>query len=265
MLLATIPLGWRLAIYLLAGIGAGIANGIAGGGTFVTFPTLLATGAQALTANVTTTVGVVPSYLGGIRGFRFQLRGHRDLLRSLVPSCVLGTAAGCSLLLLGSPHLFALVVPWLIGSGTLLFALAPLITKRLAHVDHAHPARRWGLFIGIFVVAIYGGYFGAGMGILLLAVMALSLPFEIQELQGLRSVLSLIINVIAAFIFVARGHLDRRRRLHVPDRHAGRWMARGHVDTSALTERRAHRHNRRRTRHHRSLGDHGVGNSRLHL
>jgi uncharacterized membrane protein YfcA len=207
MLIATLPLGWRLTVYLLAGIGAGIANGIAGGGTFVTFPTLLATGAQALTANVTTTVGVVPSYLGGIRGFRFQLRDHRDLLRSLVPSCALGTATGCSLLLLGSPHLFALVVPWLIGSGTLLFALAPLITKRLAHVDHAHPARRWGLFIGIFVVAIYGGYFGAGMGILLLAVMALSLPFEIQELQGLRSVLSLIINVIAALIFVVRGHL----------------------------------------------------------
>jgi uncharacterized membrane protein YfcA len=207
MLIATLPLGWRLSVYLLAGIGAGIANGIAGGGTFVTFPTLLATGASALTANVTTTVGVVPSYLGGIRGFRFQLRGHRDLIRSLVPSCLLGTALGCALLLLGSPHLFALIVPWLIGSGTLLFALAPRITKRLAHVDHAHRARRWGLFVGVFVVAIYGGYFGAGMGILLLAVMAVSLPLEIQDLQGLRSVLSLIINALAALIFVFRGHL----------------------------------------------------------
>jgi len=204
---ATLPLGWRLTVYLLAGIGAGIANGIAGGGTFITFPTLLATRAPALTANVTTTVGVVPSSLGNIHEFRYQLRGHRDLIRSLISSCVLGTVLGCVLLLLGSPHLFALVVPWLIGSGTVLFALAPVITKRLAHVDHAHPARRWGLFIGIFVVAIYGGYFGAGMGILLWAVMALSLPFEIQELQGLRGVLSLIINFIAAAIFVLRGHL----------------------------------------------------------
>lgn len=207
MLEATIPLAWRLSLYLLAGIGAGIANGIAGGGTFVTFPTLLAMGASALTANVTTTVGIVPSFLGGIRGFRFQLRGHGDLIRSLIPPCVLGTSAGCALLLVGSPHLFALVVPWLIGAGTLLFALAPLITRRLAHVDHAHPARRWGLFIGVFIVAVYGGYFGAGMGILLLAVMALSLPFEIQELQGLRSVLSLVINALAALIFVVRGHL----------------------------------------------------------
>jgi len=69
MFVATLPLGWRLSVYLLAGIGAGIANGIAGGGTFVTFPTLLATGASALTANVTTTVGVVPSYLGAYGGF----------------------------------------------------------------------------------------------------------------------------------------------------------------------------------------------------
>src|ERR1700684_2890432 len=117
MLIATLPLGWRLCIYLLAGIGAGIANGIAGGGTFVTFPTLLATGAQALTANVTTTVGVVPSYLGGIRGFRFQLRGHRELIRSLVPSCVLGTALGCALLLLGSPPPLAVLVRPPPGSG----------------------------------------------------------------------------------------------------------------------------------------------------
>jgi uncharacterized membrane protein YfcA len=207
MVVATLPLLWRLPIYLLAGIGAGIANGIAGGGTFVTFPTLLATGASALTANVTTTVGVVPSYLGGIRGFRGQLHVHRALIRSLVPYCLAGTASGCTLLLLGSPKTFQLVVPWLIGAGTLLFAFAPLITKRLAHIDHAHPGRRWGLYVGIFLIAMYGGYFGAGMGILLLAVMAVSLPFEIAELQGLRSVLSLIINLLAALIFVVRGHL----------------------------------------------------------
>lgn len=207
MLDAALPLMWRLTIYLLAGIGAGVANGVAGGGTFVTFPTLLATGASALTANVTTTVGVVPSYFGVIRGFRFQLRGHRDLIRSLVPSCLLGAATGCTLLLLGSAQLFQLVVPWLIGAGTLLFAFAPIITRRLAHVEHSHPGRRWALYIGIFLVSVYGGYFGAGMGILLLAVMAVTLPFGLRELQGLRSVLSLIINTLAAIIFVFRGHL----------------------------------------------------------
>jgi len=207
MLASTIPLAWRLVIYLCAGVAAGIANGIAGGGTFITFPTLLAMGASALEANVSTTVGVVPSYFGGIRGFRPQIAQHRQLIRSLLPSCLVGTSIGCALLLLGSAEQFRLVVPWLIGAGTALFALAPMITRRLAHIDHDHPGRRGALFVGIFVVSIYGGYFGAGMGILLLAVMAVSLPFEITELQGLRSVLSLVINSVAAIIFVVRGHL----------------------------------------------------------
>ena len=207
MLASTIPLAWRLVIYLCAGVAAGIANGIAGGGTFITFPTLLVMGASALEANVSTTVGIVPSYLGGIRGFRPQIAQQRELIRSLVPSCLAGTSLGCAFLLLGSAEQFRLVVPWLIGAGTLLFALAPMITRRLEHVDHNHPGRRGAMFVGIFLVSIYGGYFGAGMGILLLAVMAVSLPLEITELQGLRSVLSLIINSVAAIIFVIRGHL----------------------------------------------------------
>jgi hypothetical protein len=99
------------------------------------------------------------------------------------------------------------VVPWLIGAATILFALAPQINKRLAHIDHGHGARRWALFIGIFLASVYGGYFGAGLGILLLAVLAVSLPLEIHELQGMRSVFSMIINIIAAIIFIIRGHL----------------------------------------------------------
>jgi len=207
MLASSIPLAWRLVIYLCAGVAAGVANGIAGGGTFITFPTLLVMGATALEANVSTTVGVVPSYLGGIRGFRPQIAAHRRLIRSLSPSCLAGTSLGCALLLLGSAEQFRLVVPWLIGAGTLLFAAAPMITRRLAHVAHDHPGRRGGLYLGVFVVSIYGGYFGAGMGILLLAVMAVSLPFELTELQGLRSALSFMINSVAAIIFVVRGHL----------------------------------------------------------
>jgi uncharacterized protein len=198
---------WRLSLVLLAGIGAGIANGVAGGGTFITFPTLLATGVPALQANLSTTVGVVPSYLGSLRVFRHQLGEHRALIKTLLPACVLGTAAGCTLLFEGSPALFRSVVPWLIGCGTALFALSPLITRRLAHVDTAHPARRWGLYVGIFLSSVYGGYFGAGMGILLLAVMGLTLPLKIHEVQGLRNALSLIINMVAALIFIIHGHL----------------------------------------------------------
>jgi hypothetical protein len=207
MFAASLPLFWRLFVFLLAGIGAGVANGVAGGGTFITFPTLLATGIQALQANVSTSVGVLPSYVGGISGFRRQIASHAKLIRSLLPSCLLGASLGCVLLLSASPGTFRAVVPWLIGAGTLLFAMAPTITKRLAHIDHAHPSRRWTLYIGVFAASIYGGYFGAGLGILLLAVMAITLPFEMPELQGLRNLLSLIINSCAAIIFIFRGHL----------------------------------------------------------
>lgn len=207
MFASSLALGWRLLIFLAAGIGAGVANGIAGGGTFITFPTLLATGIQALQANVSTSVGVLPSYFGGIRGFRHQIAPHKDLLKSLLPSCLLGASTGCVLLLTAAPSTFRSVVPWLIGAGTLLFALSPVITKRLSHVDHSHPARRWTLFIGIFFCSVYGGYFGAGLGVLLIAVMAVSLPFDMPDLQGLRNVLSLVINSCAAIIFIFRGHL----------------------------------------------------------
>jgi uncharacterized membrane protein YfcA len=207
VLASQLPLLTRLVIYLAAGIGAGIANGVAGGGSFVTFPTLLATGIGALQANISTTVGVLPSYVGGISGFRRQLGTHRDLIVSLVPSCLLGAATGCTLLLVGSSSTFRSVVPWLIGAGTAVFALAPLVTKRLEHIEHAHPSRRGVLYVGVFAVSVYGGYFGAGMGIMLLAVMAVTLPLELAELQGLRNVLSLIINLCAATIFLVHGHL----------------------------------------------------------
>jgi uncharacterized membrane protein YfcA len=207
MSVATIPLVLRLTVFLVAGVAGGISNGVAGGGTFIVFPTMLAMGIPALQANVSSSVGVVPSFFGGMRSFRHQLAKHRTLIRSLLPSCLFGTAAGCALLLGGSPSTFRAVVPWLIGAGTLLFAFAPLITRRLAHIHDSHPARRWALFAGVFLVSVYGGYFGAGLGILLLAVMAVTLPLDIHEIQGLRIVLSMVISSLAAVIFLIRGHL----------------------------------------------------------
>lgn len=206
--MAEISLFPRLAVLLLAGIAAGISNGIAGGGTFITFPTMLAVGIPSLQANLSSSVGVVPSYIGGIRGFRQQLSVHRRLMLTLLPSCLAGALSGCALLLMGSPSTFKHIVPWLIGAGTVLFGLSPFITKRLAHVDHSHPGRKWVLFVGIFLASVYGGYFGAGLGILLLAIMAVTLPYEIHELQGLRNVLSIVINSFAAVVFIIRGNLN---------------------------------------------------------
>ena len=207
MATTVLPLLWRLTIELAAGVAAGVANGIAGGGTFITFPTLLALGLPSLTANVTSSVGVLPSYVGGIRGFRAEIRTHASLLRTVIPPCVGGALVGCALLLLFPSSAFHAVVPWLVGLGTVLFTLSPLITKRLAHLRHDHPGRTWSLIGGMFLVAIYGGYFGAGLGILLLAVMAISLPYDIATLQGLRNVLSTIVNGAAAVVFITRSHL----------------------------------------------------------
>ncbi len=212
MVATALPLAWRLVIFGVAGIAAGISNGIAGGGTFLSFPTLLALGIPTLQANVSSTVGVLPSALGGIRGFRHELSAHKQLIRSLIPTCFLGALTGTALLLLGSTQTFRNVVPWLIGIATLLFAMAPRITKRLAKIEHeidegTEPIRRRALFIGIFISSAYGGYFGAGLGIVLLAVMALTLPYEIYVLQGLRSALSMLINAVAAAVFIIRGHL----------------------------------------------------------
>ena len=207
---APFALGWRLGIYVSSPVSAaGIANGIAGGGTFITFPTLLGVGVPALHRQHLhhgrggaelhrVTSGLSPA-VAAARATH-SLAGAR--LRARAP------LRGCALLLAGSSSTFREVVPWLIGAGTVLFALSPIITRSLAHVDTEHSgARRVGLYLGIFVASVYGGYFGAGMGILLLAVMALTLPVEIDELQGLRNALSLIINVVAA--------LDLRRPRHL--------------------------------------------------
>lgn len=211
MLAASLPLGLKIVIIFLAGCAAGISNGIAGGGTFLSFPTLLALGIPSLTANMSSSVGILPSTFGGIRGFRRELKIHRNLLKELVPTCVLGSGAGTTLLLVGSNHTFSRVVPWLIGMATILFAISPRVTKMLAKMERAtgHGAvRRRSLFVGIFIASMYGGYFGAGLGIVLLAVMALTLPYDINVLQGLRVALSLLINAIAGVVFIIRGHLS---------------------------------------------------------
>jgi uncharacterized membrane protein YfcA len=208
VLALSVPLAARLAIYLVAGVAAGIANGIAGGGSFITFPTMLALGVPQIQANVSSSVGVLPSYLGGLQGFRRELAARLPLIRRLLPACIIGTLVGTALLLQGSPGQFKAVVPWLIGGATLLFALAPLLTRKLAHVDHNHPTRRAALQSGVFLVALYGGYFGAGLGIMLLAVMGLTLPDDLDTLHGLRSALSTVINAVAAIVFIIRGHLN---------------------------------------------------------
>jgi uncharacterized protein len=206
--LGALSAAWRAVLLAVAGVGAGVANGVAGGGTFITFPTLLALGIAPLQANVSSTVGLVPSVLGGVGVFRAELREHRATLRAAVPWCLVGSATGTAVLLTSPASDFRAAVPWLIGIATVLFALAPLITRALAARAGGDARRRALLGPGVLVASAYGGYFGAGLGIVLLAVLALALDEAILTLQGLRIALGLTTNLLAAAVFLVRGRLS---------------------------------------------------------
>ncbi len=208
MLAATLPAGWRETVIALAGVLGGAANGVAGGGTFITFPTLLALGVPALRANLSTTVGVTPSYFAGVATMRGRAPEARERLRLLLAPAVAGSLLGCALLFAFSAQTFRDVVPYLIGAATVVFAAAPWITARTGAARPGSRTHRRALVAGVFVASTYGAYFGAGLGIVLLALMSVTLPDGVHRLQGLRALLSTAVSVVASVVFVVHGGLD---------------------------------------------------------
>ena len=201
----------HVVLLLLGGLGAGIFNGVAGGGSLISFPLLLALGYPALTANVTNTVGIWPGYLGGAAGFRHQISGQRERLVRLSPVAVLGGIAGAILLLTTSSATFRSIAPWLVLAASVLFAAQPLLRRALDGASHAPPRTRPVLLSGgMFVASVYGGYFGAGMGVMLLAILGLALPDTIARTSGLRTALSILVNGVAAAVFLIHGGLPWR-------------------------------------------------------
>jgi uncharacterized membrane protein YfcA len=195
------------ALLVLAGIGAGIFNGVAGGGSLISFPVLLALGYPALTANITNTVGIWPSYLASAAGFRREIGDQRARLLRLTPVALAGGVVGAVLLLTTSEAAFADVVPWLILGAAALFAVQPWLRRALDRGE-AHPRPRPVLLVvGVFAASLYGGYFGAAMGVMFLAVLGLALPVSLAHTSGLRAVLSVLVNGIAAVVFLAHGGL----------------------------------------------------------
>lgn len=188
----------------LAGAGAGLINGIAGGGSLVSFPALLAVGYPALSANVTSTVGIWPGYLSGVAGFAKELGGQRERLVGVGPVVLAGSVAGGVVLLTTPSSAFARVAPALVLFASALFALQPLLARRL-RAGAASSTHRLALQIGTFFASAYGAYFGAGLGVVLLAVLGSTIRDTLVRVNGMRSVLSLVINTIAALIFVADG------------------------------------------------------------
>ena len=185
-----------------AGLAAGTINTIVGSGSLITFPILLAFGYAPLEANVSNTVGLVPGSLSGAVGYRRELVGQGQRALWLGVSSGAGGLTG-ALLLLAFPGAFAAIVPILIAVALMLVAAGPRLSKALAGHRHADSHRSWPLAVTLYATAVYGGYFGAGMGIIMIALLTIFLADGIQRLNGLKNVLAAIINGVAAILFIA--------------------------------------------------------------
>lgn len=194
----------------LAGIGAGTINTVVGSGTLITFPALLAIGIPPVTANVSNTVGLVPASVSGAIGYRRELRGQRDRLLRLGVCSLVGGIAGAVLLLTLPPKAFKTIVPVLIGLALLLVVVQPWLSRRLAETrPHAVTDRVTPLLaVGVLIAGVYGGYFGAAQGVLLLGLMGLLLRDDLQRINATKNVLALIVNGVAAVVFIAVAHVD---------------------------------------------------------
>ncbi len=215
------PGGTDLLIAALAGAAAGVVNALAGGGTLITFPTLTALGMPALAANVTNTVALCPGYLGATMAQRGDLRGQGRRLWLLVPAGVLGGLAGGFLLLRSGERTFRALVPFLILlASALLAAQEPLrawLKRRSARVegatdDAASCPAGVGADSGVARVApaaglaaVYGGYFGAGLSVIVLAVLGLLLDDSLTRLNALKQAIAFGVNVAAAVLFALAG------------------------------------------------------------
>lgn len=195
-------------VVLATGAAAGAMNSVVGSGTLITFPTLLALGYPAVVANVSNTVGLVPGSLLGAYGYRSHLVGQRPLIARLALFAALGGLLGGGLLLMLPASVFRAAVPVLIGAACVLVAVQPYLSRRLAHRRQAGQHAGAALFLGVFCIAVYGGYFGGGQGVLLLGLMGVLLAEPLQRINGIKNILALTANLIAAVLFVAVSHVS---------------------------------------------------------
>jgi uncharacterized membrane protein YfcA len=199
---------WTYLLLLLSAVGAGIVNAVAGGGTLLTFPALL-TVVSPIVANGTSTVALVPGSAASAWGYRRELGDLRRWLFLLTPPSLLGGALGAFLVSRLPESSFQAAVPWLILTAAILFLLQPLI-NRLIRVREGTPGK-WasaGVVLFQFLVAVYGGYFGAGIGILMLASLGLMGIGNLHRLNALKTLLAFYINGISIVVFVEEGKVN---------------------------------------------------------
>ncbi len=199
------PLSDALLI-ALAGLGAGAINALVGSGTLITFPTLVALGYPPVTATMSNAVGLVAGSVSGTWGYRAELAGQWDRLRWQIPASLAGGVLGAFLLLHLPEKVFTEIVPVLLILALVLVVVGPRIqawTARRAEAagrsaEHTTPARMAALVLGTFAVGVYGGYFTAAQGILLVGVMGVLLPESVQRMNAAKNLLTLVVNCVAA-------------------------------------------------------------------
>jgi uncharacterized membrane protein YfcA len=204
---------WYEVIALLAaGMAAGTINTIVGAGTLITFPTLLFFGFPPVVANVSNTIGLVAGGLTGIHGYRRELVGQSETLRRLMPASFLGAVVGAVLLLWLPESVFDTIVPVLIAAALVLVLIGPRIQAWAAarHPDQDSRGRRVLMVVGVFGAGVYGGYFGAAQGVLMVGIMSVLMTISLQHINGLKNVLVTLANAVAAvtFILVASDRID---------------------------------------------------------
>lgn len=194
-----------LLIAALAAVGAGAINALAGGGTLISFPVLIALGVSPIAANVTNAIALCPGYFGATIAQLPNLKGQRAQLLLLVPVAIVGGLTGGMILLHTGERTFTTLVPWMILAASLLLAIQEpvkkLVARRLSNPAHKRHAMVLSA-LPIAAAAIYGGYFSAGMSVLLLAMLGLTLDDTLTRLNALKQALAFSVNVAAAVLFL---------------------------------------------------------------
>jgi uncharacterized membrane protein YfcA len=193
---------------LAAGVAAGGINALVGSGTLVTFSTLVTLGVPPLTANVSNTVGLVAGSVAGSLGYRRELAQQRDRLVRYVPASLAGGLVGAGLLLVLPSSTFDAVVPVLVALGVLLVAFQPYLSRKLAVSHDVQPVGGPVAWVAVSAVGVYGGYFGAAQGILLIAVLGILVDAHLHRMNALKNVLVALVNGIAAAVFILLAPVD---------------------------------------------------------
>ena len=189
-----------------AAFGAGVLNAVAGGGSFLTFPALVYAGIPPIAANATSALAVSPGYLGGVWGFKTELRAlDRSLLHREIGVSAVGGVCGAILLLVTPARLFSGLVPWLLLFATLLFMLGPTLARRGQNAQTGANGLAVWHTPALFAVAVYGGYFNGGLGILLMALYTLSGETRLHTVNALKNLNSFVLSVLSVAAFAWAG------------------------------------------------------------